>query len=130
MSNVTSPGSRDPLTHAVIGCAMEVHRALGPGLLESVYETCLAREFELNSISFARQRDFSIRYKGAAVGTGFRKDFVVANELVVELKAVDRIAPVHEAQLLSYLRLSSIRKGLLINFNTAVLRDGVKRLVL
>ena len=121
---------RDPLSGTVIGCALEVHRALGPGLLESVYEMCMSKELELSGIRFARQRRIPLQYKGLIVGAGFRLDFVIEERLIIKLKAVDRLLPIHDAQLLSYMRLSGIRTGLLINFNTAVLRAGIKRMVL
>ena len=129
MNDVIQSRDRDPLSGAIIGCAMEVHRAMGPGLLESIYEMCLAKELELSGIRFARQRSMPLQYKGLAVGAGFRSDFAIEERLIIELKAVDRLLPIHDAQLLSYLRLTGIRTGLLINFNTSVLRDGIKRMV-
>jgi len=117
------------LTGRVIGCAMKVHSALGPGLLESAYEACL--EFELNrsGLKVERQLALPVLYEGARVDCGYRVDLLVENEVVLELKAVDAIAPIHEAQLLSYLKLSGNSVGLLINFNTVHLRDGIKRMV-
>jgi len=117
-------------TQAIIGAAMEVHRALGPGLLESAYEECLAREFELSDIPFERQVPLPLEYKGVHLDCGYRLDFVVANLVVVELKAVDEIHPIHEAQLLTYLRLSKRKLGLIINFNEPLLKDGIRRRVL
>ncbi len=117
-------------TQAIIGAAMEVHRALGPGLLESAYEECLAREFELRHMSFERQVALPLEYKGVHLDCGYRLDFVVANLVVAELKAVDGIHPIHEAQLLTYLRLSKHKLGLIINFNEPLLKDGIRRRVL
>ncbi len=120
----------DPLTGAVIGAAIEVHRVLGPGLLESVYEECLCRELGLRGIPFEPQVRLPLTYKGAALDGHMVMDLVVDQRLVVELKAVDQLEPIHEAQLLTYLRLSGIRIGLLINFNVRLLKDGVKRRIL
>ncbi|MCK5778527.1 MAG: GxxExxY protein [Rhodospirillales bacterium] len=130
MNNDVRNKDRDRLTGSVIGCAIEVHRAMGPGLLETVYETCLAHEFGLRNVPFERQVHLPLIYKGCHLRSTFRLDFLVDRDLIIELKAVDRLLPVHAAQLLSYMRLSGVRKGLLLNFNTDVLRDGIKRLVL
>ena len=121
---------RDPLTDLVIGLAIEVHRALGPGLLESAYQECLCYELKANGIAFGRQVALPVVYKSVKLDCGYRMDLVVDDRLVVELKTVEKILPVHEAQLLTYLRLSGIRTGLLLNFNTSVLKDGIKRMVL
>ena len=117
------------LTDRIIGSAMIVHSALGPGLLESVYETCL--EFELKSIGLIveRQKFVPIAYKNMKLDDGLRMDMVVNNLVVIELKCVEKIQPVHEAQLFTYLKLSGIRTGLLINFYTKLLKDGIKRIV-
>ncbi len=120
-------GERDSLTESVIGLAIEVHRTLGPGLLESAYEECLCFELKANDISFERQVALPVVYKAVKLDCGYRMDLVVDDRLVVELKTVEKILPVHEAQLLTYLRLSGIRTGLLLNFNTSVLKDGIKR---
>ena len=117
------------LTEAIIGAAMEVHRALGPGLLESAYQECLYRELELRQIPFQRQYDLPVSYKGQLLDCGYRLDVLVADVLVVELKAVERLLPIHEAQLLSYLKLSGKKLGLLINFNVVHLKNGIKRIV-
>ena len=122
--------NEDELTRRVIGCAMEVHRALGPGLLESADEECLCRELELQEISFERQVLLPVNYKGISLACGYRMDLVIQGELVVELKAVDALLPIHEAQLLTYLRLSGIRRGLLLNFHVSLLRDGIRRRIL
>ncbi len=121
---------RDPLTDRVIGLAIDVHRALGPGLLESAYEACLCRELELGSISFNRQVHLSIDYKGLRFENAYRLDVVVANQLILEIKVVEKVLPIHEAQLLTYLKLSKLRTGLLLNLNTPILKDGIRRMVL
>lgn len=117
------------LTHETIGAAIEVHRMLGPGLLESAYEECLARELSLRSIPFERQRPLPLVYKDVKLECGYRLDLFVDRRVVLELKAVDSLAPIHDAIVLTYLRLSGCKIGLLINFNVAVLKDGVRRLV-
>lgn len=118
------------ITETIIGAAIEVHRALGPGLLESVYEECLCRELSLRGIPFERQRSLSVEYKGLRLDCGYRLDLLVADTVVVEIKAVESLLPIHEAQLLTYLRLGGWKVGLLINFNVAVLRQGIRRRVL
>ncbi len=123
-------GERDSLTESVIGLAIEVHRALGPGLLESAYQECLCYELKAKGIAFGRQVALPVVYKSVKLDCGYRMDLVVDDRLVVELKTVEKILPIHEAQLLTYLRLSGIRTGLLLNFNTSVLKDGIKRMVL
>jgi GxxExxY protein len=120
---------RDELSRAVIGCAIEVHRVLGPGLLESAYEECLCYELSRAGFRFARQTALPVRYKSVNLDAGYRIDVVVEDKLVVEVKSVEKILPIHEAQLLTYLKLSGIRAGLLLNFNVPVLKDGIKRLV-
>lgn len=117
------------LTHAIIGAAIEVHRLLGPGFLEAAYEEALSIEFTERGIPFTRQVDVALKYKGRPVGLG-RVDILVNDMVIVELKAVDTLARLFTAQVLSYLRLTGCRLGLLINFNVAVLRDGVKRIAL
>ena len=117
-------------TRKVIGAAMEIHSTLGPGLLESAYSECLSRELSLRGLSFERERALPVEYKGVRLECGYRLDFLVENALVVEVKAVEAIAPVHEAQLLTYLRLGGWRLGLLINFNVVALKDGIRRKVL
>jgi len=118
------------ITEIIIGAAIEVHRALGPGLLESAYEECLCRELTLHKIPFERQRPLPLEYKGAKLDCGYRLDLLVANSVVVEIKAVSAIEPTHEAQLLTYLKLGGWRVGLLINFNVLVLKDGIRRRIL
>lgn len=118
------------ITGQVIGAAIEVHKVLGPGLLESAYEECLCRELELRALPFVRQKALPIVYKGVELDCAYRLDVVVSDEVVVELKACEKIEPIHEAQLLTYLRLTGLRLGLLINFNVPVLKDGIRRLAL
>ena len=120
----------DRITEQVIGAAIEVHRALGPGLLESAYEECLVRELALRQIPFERQKPIPLTYKDAVIDIGFRLDLIVSGQVVVELKAVDALQPIHEAQVLTYLKLTGKQAALLINFNTQVLRDGIRRLVM
>jgi GxxExxY protein len=120
----------DVISESVIGSAIEVHRSLGPGLLESVYEECLAHELALRNIPFRRQLPVPVIYKGVTLDCGFRLDLFVSDRLVVELKAVDRVLPVHVAQALTYLRLTHCKLGLILNFNAAPLTAGIKRVVL
>jgi GxxExxY protein len=120
---------RDPITQAVIGAAIEVHRVMGPGLLESVYQRCLERELKLRGLSFISQARLPLVYKGEPLGDDLVMDFYLPSVLVVELKAVEKLMPIHDAQLLTYLRLSQTHVGLLINFNVPLLKDGIKRLV-
>jgi GxxExxY protein len=117
-------------SEAVIGACIEVHRHVGPGLLESVYEQCLACELRLRGLRFERQRAMPLEYKGIDLECGYRLDFVVEGTLVVEVKAVDALLPIHQAQLLTYLRLAGLRSGLLVNFREAVLKHGLRRLTL
>jgi GxxExxY protein len=119
----------EPLTDRVIALAIEVHRHTGPGLLESVYEQCLCCELEEAGITFARQVAIPIVYKGVQVGDGFKADIVVAHELILKVKSVIAILPIHEVQLRTYLRMSGIRVGLLLNFNVPRLVDGLRRYV-
>ncbi len=116
------------VTEVIIGGAIEVHRALGPGLLESVYEECLAMELKLRGMRFERQRPVSLEYKGHRLGVDLRIDLLVEDAVIVELKAVEKLLPVHDAQLLTYLRLTHRSLGLLINFNVPLLKDGLRRL--
>jgi GxxExxY protein len=118
------------LTGKVIGAAIEVHKALGPGLLESAYEECLCVELELKKIPYERQKELPIEYKGITLDCGYRLDIVVATSLILELKACEKLEPIHEAQLLTYLKLTGIKWGLLINFNVPLLKEGIKRLAL
>jgi GxxExxY protein len=121
---------KDPCTSLIIGAAIEVHRILGPGLLESAYEECLCHELHLREINFRRQIELPVEYKGVKLDCGYRVDLIVQEEVVVELKCVERVLPVHEAQLLTYMRLTGKRVGLLINFNVPLLTKGLTRMVL
>ena len=120
----------DDLSKRVIGCALAVHRALGPGLLESAYEQCLAHELTLNRIGFKLQHPLPVDYKGCRLDCGYRVDLLVDEVLIIELKSVEQIKGIHEAQLLTYMRLAGIKTGLLINFNVVRLKEGIKRFVL
>ena len=119
----------DELSYKVIGCAMEVHKTLGPGLFENIYEQALVHELTLNGIPVKTQVEIEINYKGTNLGNGLRLDVLVDNTLIVELKSVEELKPLHHKQLLTYLRLTGKRVGLLINFNTENLKDGIKRIV-
>lgn len=126
----THDGPHAQLSERIIGAAIEVHRALGPGLLESSYEECLSWELTLQCVSFARQVSLPLHYKGVKLDCGYRLDLVVAGKIVVEVKAVSNMMPIHDAQLLTYMKLGGWRVGLLLNFNVAVLKNGIRRLVL
>ncbi len=120
----------DELSNKVIGCAIEVHRNLGPGLLESTYEQCLATELADAGIPFQLQAELPVTYKGKKIDCGYRIDVFVDNALILELKSVNGFLPIHEAQLLTCMKLANARTGLLINFNVKLLRNGIKRMVL
>lgn len=117
------------LSSKIIGAAIEVHRNLGPGLLESAYEECLCFEMSLGGLLFERQKPLPVVYKGNKLDCGYRLDTVVENAIIIELKACEKIEPIHRAQLLTYLKLSGLNLGLLLNFNTPVMRDGIVRIV-
>lgn len=127
---MATPYERDPLTDQIIGFAIEVHRHLGPGLLESTYEECLCCELNENGIVFKRQVSLPVVYKSVRLDCGYRIDLVVENRVILEIKAVERLLPIHDAQVLTYMRLSGIPTGLLLNFNTPALKDGIRRLML
>jgi len=118
------------VTEAIIGAAIEVHRTLGPGLLESAYQECLARELTLRQIAFEREKPLPLEYKGVKLDCGYRLDFLIAEMVVVEVKAVDSLLPISQAQLLTYLKLGGWKVGLIINFHAPLLKEGIKRLVL
>ena len=120
----------EEMTHAIRGAAMEVHQAIGPGLLESAYEECLCHELNLRGVRFQRQVPLPVMYKNVKLDCGYRLDIVVEDKGILELKRVEEITPLHKAQLLTYLRLSSKKVGLLINFNTPLIKDGITRMVL
>lgn len=128
MGNATATPFNDRLTELIISLAIEVHRNLGPGLLESTYGECLSWELREAGVEFARQVQVPVVYKGQKLAAVYRLDFVVDERVVVEIKAAEKVAPVHEAQLLTYLRHTGIPVGLLFNFNSAVLKDGLRRL--
>ena len=128
MSEIDDP-ALNSLTEKIIGCAIEVHRTLGPGLLEATYESALCVEFELAGIKFQRQLAIPVTYKNHPIGD-YRLDLLVDGLVVVEIKSVDRFDPIFEAQLLTYLRITGLKRGLLLNFNSRLLKDGIKRLVL
>lgn len=123
----TSQYEHSDLTNRIIGAAIAVHRELGPGLLESAYEECLASEFGVVGLAFERQVPLPVVYRNTRLDCGYRLDFVVESHVILELKAIDKIAPIHEAQLMTYLRLSKRPVGLLMNFNVPVLKDGIVR---
>jgi len=118
------------LSNQVIGCAIEVHKALGPGLLESTYQQCLAHELTLNDISFKLEHPLPVQYKGTLIDCAYRVDLLVGNEIIVELKSVESLQAIHEAQLLTYMKLADIRYGFLINFNVKLLKRGLKSFIL
>ncbi|MFZ1398738.1 MAG: GxxExxY protein [Candidatus Promineifilaceae bacterium] len=118
------------LTTQIIGAAIEVHKQLGPELLESAYETCMAQEMSLRGIEFERQKPLPLTYKGTKLDCGYRLDFLVEGLVVVELKAIKKFEPVHNAQMLTYLKLTNCKLGLLLNFHTVLLKTGIKRVVL
>ena len=117
------------LTGQIIGAAIEVHKALGPGLLESAYEECLCHEFGLRQMHYRRQQALPVEYKGVELDCGYRIDLVVQGLVILELKSVDSLKPIHDAQLLTYLKLTDLKVGLLINFNVPVLKQGIRRLI-
>lgn len=127
---MATPFENDSLTERVIGFAIEVHRGLGPGLLESAYEECLCFELREQRTAFRRQVPLPVVYKGVRLDCGYRLDILVEDRLIVELKTAERLMPIHEAQMLTYLKLSGVRTGLLMNFNSAVLKDGIRRIML
>ena len=118
------------LTGNVIGAAIEVHKYLGPGLLESVYEECLAAELRDRNINYERQKELPIIYKEKKLDCNYRVDLIISDSLIVELKACEQLQPIHDAQIITYLKLTGIKIGLLINFNVPVLKDGIKRIAL
>ena len=123
------PASMNNLTGNVIGAVIEVHKALGPGLLESTYEECLCHELDLREIIYERQKELFLKYKGVNLDCGYRIDMLVEGQLILELKVCESLEKIHEAQLLTYLKLIGIAIGLLINFNVPMLKEGIKRLI-
>ncbi|MBM3327434.1 MAG: GxxExxY protein [Calditrichaeota bacterium] len=123
------PENLNRIAHEIVDASYKVHKTLGPGLLESAYEACLAHEMSLRNLAFRTQVVLPVVYEGVKLDAGFRLDMLVEERLIVEMKAVEKIIPLHEAQLLTYLRLSNLRLGLLINFNVLLIKDGIKRMV-
>jgi len=122
--------NENELSNIVIGAAIEVHQSLGPGSLETAYHQCLARELFLRDIAFEIEKPIPLKYKGISLDCGYRLDFLIDGKLILELKAVEKMLPIHEAQMLTYLKLTGCKLGLILNFNVALLRDGIKRLAL
>jgi GxxExxY protein len=120
----------NPISEKAIGAAIEVHRHLGPGLLESTYHTCLGRELELRGIGYHSQVALPIEYKGIQIGRGYLVDLVVEDSLIIEVKSVDKLLPIHSSQLMTYMRLQGVSSGLLMNFNVAILPHGIRRILL
>ena len=120
----------DKLSNKIIGLAIDVYRNLGPGLLESVYQQCLAYELSKANIKFEMEKSIPIKYKNVKIDCAFRSDFIVENNIILELKTAKEILPIHEAQLLTYLKLTKIKLGLILNFNVILLKDGIKRIIL
>lgn len=129
MQKTFDADERDPLTARIIIAAIEVHRALGPGLLESVYEHCLRRELEASRVGVSQQVALPVVYRGEQLDAGFRIDLLVAATVIVEVKSVERVHPLVEAQVLTYLKISGLRTALILNFNCVLLKDGIRRLV-
>jgi len=119
----------DRLSKDIIGAAIEVHRHLGPGMLESAYEKCLCKELEIRNIEFEKQKPLAVVYKGITLDCGYKLDVVVEGKVILELKSVNKLESIHDAQLLTYLKLADLKLGILINFNVPVLKDGIKRIV-
>ena len=119
---------KDPLTGIILKSAFEVHSQLGPGLLESAYEQCLCHELLLREASFVRQKSIPVVYKGQRVDCGYRADVIVEDAVIIEVKAIEKLMPIHSAQLLTYLKLTNLKTGLLLNFNVVSLKDGIKRM--
>ena len=118
------------LSNRVIGCAINVHKALGPGLLESAYQQCLCHELNLNGIKFEVEKPLPIEYRGCRLDCGYRIDILVENELIIELKSIEQLQKIHEAQLLSYMKMANVKQGFLMNFNVMVLKEGLKSFIL
>lgn len=131
MTDVTQfPDLGARLSQKIIGAGITVHQALGPGLLENIYEECMAIQMKKDGLSFERQKEIPIIYDGVKLDLSYKADFVIEDQVIIELKAVEKLLPIHEAQLLTYLKLSGRQLGLLMNFNTVLLKDGIKRMAL
>ena len=120
----------DRISKEIIRCAIEVHKQLGPGLLESIYEECLCKEFEFNEIKYTKQKEIPIVYKNVKLPEKYRIDLIIEDMVIIEIKCVESILPVHQSQLLTYLKLTGLRLGLILNFNTNLMKNGIKRVVL
>lgn len=120
----------DKLTGEIVDCAFQIHSAIGPGLLESAYQQCLAIELSKRGLRFEKEKDIPLLYNGQRVDVAYRADFIIENEVILELKSVERLFPLHDAQILTYMKIANLPKGLLINFNTKLIRDGIKRFVI
>ena len=129
-SKSTEVFENNSLTDAIIGAAITVHRELGPGLLESVYEKCLALELTKSGLQTTSQKEIPLTYKGLALESGFRADLIIENKVLIELKSIDQLSPIHTSQVITYLKLTGLRTALLINFNVPVLKTGLKRISL
>ena len=125
--NIKDTKQFDELSNKVIKCAIEVHKILGPGLLENTYKQCLAHELKLNNIKFEVEKELPIIYKKIKLELGYRIDLIIENKLIIELKSIENLLPVHHAQIISYMKLSNVKTGLLINFNVKLLKDGIRR---
>jgi len=125
-----SPIEFSEISNKVIGCAIEVHKTLGPGLLEAAYQQCLAHELRLNNIDFELEKPLPVVYKDVRLNCGYRIDLLIENKLIIELKSVESFNPIHDAQILSYMKLAEIKHGLLINFNVKLLKEGIKSFIL
>ena len=131
MSDITNfPDLGSRINQQIIKAGIEVHKELGPGLLESIYETCLEIEFRKEGIQYERQKEIPVFYKGQKTSQSFKADFIVENKVIIELKTVETLLPLHHAQLMSYMKLSGIELGLLMNFNSPLLKNGIKRIAL
>ena len=129
-NQIQSLKQENDITEKIIHCSIEVHRYLGPGLLESIYEECLCKEFELNNIKYIRQKEILIIYKGIDLKENYKIDLLVENKIIIELKCVNNILPVHYAQVLTYLKLLNLNLGIILNFNVDLLKNGIKRIAL
>ncbi len=123
-------GDINSLTRNIISCCIAIHRELGPGLLESAYQSALLHELNENNIIFEKEKELPVSYKGIPLNVNYRLDFLVESRLILEIKAVEKIDKIHEAQILTYLRLSKIEHGLILNFNVPIMKDGIKRFIL
>ncbi|MFA6293557.1 MAG: GxxExxY protein [Victivallales bacterium] len=129
MKNIVIPDETEQIAKGIVNCIFNVHSNLGPGLLESVYELCLCQELKSSCLNFQKQKEIPIMYRGLRIDSGLRLDIVVEDRIILELKAVEDILPVHQAQLMTYLKLSNMHLGFLVNFNVPLIKDGIKRII-